>query len=193
MRQKGLREKSRETQNKDKHRINEEINAAQVRLIGEDGEQLGLKSFREAMQLAEDAGVDLVEVSGNAEPPVCRLLDYGKLKYREQKKAAEARKRSSTTTIKELRLRYSTDKHDLETKIRQARKFLQDGDRVRFQMWFRGREVVYKDLGEETLKHVIALLDDVAAVEDLSPMVNKRIILTMVPKSGGKASPTSST
>src|SRR5262249_14636271 len=114
MRQKGLREKTRES--KEKHRINEEISVPEVRLIGVDGEPLGVKPIREALAIAEEAGLDLIEVAPGATPPVCRVLDYGKLKYKEQKKAAEARKRSSTTTVKELRIRYSTDKHDLDTK-----------------------------------------------------------------------------
>ena len=182
MRQKGLREKSRES-SKDKYRINDEISANEVRLIGAEGDQLGVKTFREAMAIAEEAGLDLVEVAGGAQPPVCRILDYGKLKYKEQKKAAETRKRSSTTTVKELRIRYSTDKHDLDTKIRQARNFLEQGDRVRFQMRFRGREVVYRNLGEETFRQVTARLEDIASVEEFTPMMNQRMILSLVPKS----------
>ncbi|MCB0325740.1 MAG: translation initiation factor IF-3 [Bdellovibrionales bacterium] len=184
MRRRGARPQSREIP--DKHRINEFINVPEVRVIGAEGEQLGVLSIREALAAAEEAGLDLVEVAGNAEPPVCRILDYGKLKYREQKKAAEARKRSSTTQVKELRIRYSTDKHDLETKVRKAREFLIDGDRVRFQMRFRGREVVYRELGEETFKKISEMLSDVSAVEEYSPLMNQRMAITLVPKSGVK-------
>jgi len=172
----------------DKHLLNEAIKAPEIRLIGVDGEALGVLTREEALQLAEDAGVDLVAVSPDSKPAVCKLIDYGKLKYREQKKAAEARKRSSTNTVKELRLRYSTEQHDLDTKIRKAKGFIENGDRVRFQMRFRGREVVYRDLGQETLNRVIEALEDVAQVEEMTPLVGNRMILTLVPKSIVKAS-----
>lgn len=180
MRHRGSRE--RVVPPKEKHRINEEITSTNVRLIDAEGQQAGVVPTRRAMEMAEEAGMDLVEVAAGVEPPVCRILDYGKLKYREQKKAAEARKKSSTHTVKELRIRYSTDSHDLETKIRAARKFLQGGDRVRFQMRFRGREAVYKELGEETFKQVAEMLADVGVVEELTPLLNQRMHLTIVPK-----------
>ena len=131
----------------DKHKINEHIESSEVMLIGAEGEQLGVVSKSDAIAKAQESGMDLVEVAGGAKPPVCKILDYGKLKYKEQKKAAEARKRSATNTVKELRIRYSTDKHDLETKIKKARQFIESGDKVRFQMRFRGREVVYRGPG----------------------------------------------
>ena len=130
---------------KEKYSINKNIKARQVRLIDENGEQKGIVSIEDALTMANDAGLDLVQVADKASPPVCKILDYGKLKYREQKKAAEARKKTAVFVVKELRIRYSTDKHDLETKLRKAKAFLEAGDRVRFQMRFRGREVVYKD------------------------------------------------
>jgi translation initiation factor IF-3 len=182
MRHRGPRQRPRE--NKDKHRTNEEITSDQVRVIGPDGDQLGVISTQDAIAVAEEAGMDLVEVAPDSDPPVCRILDYGKLKYKEQKKAAETRKRSSTAQVKELRIRYRTDKHDLETKVRKARKFLEDGDRVRFQMRFRGREVVYRNLGEETFNKISAMLNDVAGVEDFSPLMNQRMHLTLVPRAG---------
>jgi translation initiation factor IF-3 len=169
----------------DKHRINEAIDAAEVRVVTEDGEQLGVLSLADAIAKAEESGMDLVEVAAGATPPVCRILDYGKLKYKEQKKAAETRKRSSTTVVKELRIRYRTDTHDLNTKLRKARKFLEGGDRVRFQMRFRGREVVYRDLGVETFNQVAEELSDIASVEDRSPLLNNRMMITFVPKAGG--------
>lgn len=180
MRQRGSRD--RERPKSDKHRINNDINASEVRLVGAEGEQLGVVPFAEAMEIAEGQGLDLVEVAGAAEPPVCRILDYGKLKYKEQKKAAEARKKTSTATVKELRIRYRTESHDLETKVRKARRFLEGGDRVRFQMRFRGREVVYRDLGEETFKKIAGMLEDISSVEEFSPLQNNRMLLTLVPK-----------
>ena len=167
----------------EKHRINEAITVDEVRVIGVDGEQLGVLKTSDAIERAEEAGVDLVEVAPGAAPPVCRLLDYGKLKYREQKKAAEARKRSAQQTVKELRIRYSTDKHDLEVKVKNARKFLGNGDRVRFQMRFRGREVVYKELGREKFQEIAELLQDVGTVEEMSPLQGNRMFMTLVPVS----------
>lgn len=180
MRQRSPREKARPP--KEKYRINEWITAAEVRLVGPEGDQLGVVSQSEAMRIAEEAGMDLVEVAPNAAPPVCRILDYGKLKYKEQKKAAEARKRTSTATVKEIRVTYRTEKHDLETKVRKARGFLEEGDKVRFQMRFRGREAAYRELGERTFNHIAELLSDVASIEEISPLLNQRMILTLVPK-----------
>ena len=178
MRDKRLPEKGKQ----DKHLLNEEIKCPEVRLIGSDGSQVGVVKTSEALQMAEEEGVDLVAMSPDAKPPVCRLLDYGKLKYREQKKAAEARKRTATNTVKELRIRYSTEKHDLETKIRKAKSFIENGDKVRFQMRFRGREVVYRDLGTETFQKVVEALEDVAQVDEMTPLVGNRMVLTLSPK-----------
>lgn len=166
----------------EKHRINEEITVSEVRLIAADGEQLGVLSFRDAMRLADEAGLDLVEVAPQAVPPVCRLLDYGKLKYREQKRNAEARKKGATKIVKELRVRYSTDEHDLDTKIRAARRFIEDGDKVRFSMRFRGREVIYKDLADNIFNQVIEKLKDIADVEERTPLLGMRMILALGPK-----------
>jgi len=166
----------------DKFAINEEIKAREVRVIGADGAQLGILKIEDARRIADEAGVDLVEVAPEARPPVCRLLDYGKLKYREQKKAAEARKHSASQQIKELRLRYSTDKHDLETKVRKAREFLGEGDRVKFSMRFRGREVAYKELGEAVYDKVVDQLSDVAAIEQRTGLIGNSMTLSLVPK-----------
>lgn len=170
----------------DKHRINEQISARTVRLIGAEGEQLGIVVREDALKRADDVGLDLVEVAGNTDPPVCKILDYGKLKYREQKKAAEAKKKSAVQVVKELRIRPATDEHDLDTKIRAARKFLENGDRVRFQMRFKGREVDYKQLGIEMMNKVVELLNDVGVVEELSPLIGTRMILSLVPKGQAK-------
>lgn len=167
---------------KEKHRINSEITASQVRLVSEDGGQVGVISRFEALRMAEEAGLDLVEVAPDAKPPVCRLLDYGKVKYREQKRAAEARKKVASHTVKELRVRYSTDEHDLETKIKSARKFIEAGDKVRFSMRFRGREVVYKDLAEGIFEQLVKSLEDIAAVEEKTPLLGTRMLLTLGPK-----------
>lgn len=170
----------------DKHEINENIRARQVRLIDDEGKPRGIVTTDFALGLARDVGLDLVLVAADAEPPVCKILDYGKLKYREQKKAAEARKKAAVFVVKELRIRYSTDKHDLETKLRRAKEFLAEGDRVRFQMRFRGREVVYRDLGEVTFSQLIEQLAEVAEVEERSPLTGNRMTITFAPKGSGK-------
>jgi len=171
---------------KDRHVINEDIKASEVRLVGVETEQLGIVSLEEALRLAEEAGVDLVQVAADSDPPVCRLLDYGKLRYQEQKKAAEARKRTAAQGVKELRIGYRTEQHDLDTKVRKARAFLESGERVRFQMRFRGREIVYANLGRATLEKVAELLSDIAEVEEVTSVVGNRMLLTMVPKAAAK-------
>lgn len=168
------------------HRINDRIFAREVRVIAENGDQLGILNTRDAIRMAEEAGLDLVEVSGDAKPPVCRLMDYGKLKYKEQKKAAEARKKRVEVTIKELRLRYRTDSGDFETKIRQAREFLQNGDKVKFSMRFKGREAMYIDLGVEKFDEVVERLKDIAVIDDRSPAVGRQIHIIFAP---GKPKP----
>lgn len=177
-----MRPRDRGTREQEKYAINEQIRAFEVRVIGVDGAQLGVLPTREALRIAEESGVDLVEVAPEASPPVCRLLDYGKLKYREQKKAAETRKRSSQQTVKELRVRYNTDKHDLDTKVRNARKFLEEGDRVRFQMRFRGREAAYRELGESVFRKIAEILSDISSIEEFSPLIGPRMTMTLVPK-----------
>lgn len=154
----------RQQQSNEKHRINRDI-IAQVRVIAADGAQLGVLRTREAIQIAEDDGLDLVEVAPEAKPPVCKILNYGKFKYREQKKEAALRKNTGPT-IKEIRLRYSTDKHDLETKVKNARRFIDEGDKVKFEMRFRGREVVYQEIGREIFKKVVEQLTDIAVLEE---------------------------
>lgn len=170
----------------EKFAINNQIRAIEVRLIDENGEQVGIVNLRDALRRADDAGLDLVEISPNAKPPVCKILDYGKLKYQEQKKAAEARKKTQAREIKELRVRYSTDKHDLEVKIAHAIKFLEHGDKVKFSMRFKGREVAYEELGKQTFHKIVEALADYAVVEELTGLMGRSIMLTVAPKSASK-------
>ncbi|NMC62330.1 MAG: translation initiation factor IF-3, partial [SAR324 cluster bacterium] len=135
----------------DTHKINEFITAREVRVIAEDGRQLGVLPLSQALAEADKAELDLVEVAPEAKPPVCRLMDYGKFKYREQKKEAEARKKRTENVVKELRIRYRTDTGDLEIKLKHAREFLANGDKVKFSMRFKGREIMYTHLGVEKL------------------------------------------
>lgn len=171
----------RPPQTPDQHRINHRITAREVRLIDEKGEQLGVILTREALAMAEARDLDLVEVAGQANPPVCRLMDYGKFKYKEQKKEAEAKKKRTENVIKEIRLRYRTDVGDLDTKLRQARGFIEDGDKVKFSMHFKGREVVYQNLGAEKFNDVIERLKDIAVVDDRGPLRGRQMYIVFAP------------
>jgi translation initiation factor IF-3 len=165
----------------DQHRINHRITAREVRLISGTGEQLGVLQIKDALLAAEREGLDLVEVAPEAKPPVCRLLDYGKFKYREQKKESEAKKKRSEQEIKELRLRYRTDVGDLEVKLKHAREFLTEGHKVKFSMRFRGREVQYLDLGREKFDVIKQRLSDIAIVDDQSPIYGRQIHIVFAP------------
>ena len=175
----GRRSFNREPQ--EKHRINRRIRVPQVRLITGDGEQLVMLT-EEAQRRADEKGLDLVEVSPNAKPPVCKLMDYGKFKYKEQKKQAEAKKRRVELSVKEIRVRYRTDVGDLETKLKRARQFLSEGDKVKFSMRFRGREAMYMDLGKEKFDQIAESLSDVADIDDRSPRMGNSIFITFSPK-----------
>jgi len=129
------------------NRINRQIRVPEVRLVGVDGEQLGVVETQEALQRAQEAGLDLVEVAAKARPPVCRMMDYGKFRYAKQKKEAEAKKKQHTTQVKELRVRPGTDVHDIARQTKKAQEFLEDGQRVKFTQRFRGREVAHQFLG----------------------------------------------
>ncbi|HEY8613587.1 MAG TPA: translation initiation factor IF-3, partial [Roseomonas sp.] len=132
---------------RDGPRVNEEIRAAQVRLIDQEGEMIGVMSAREALARAYDVGMDLLEISPNAEPPVCKITDFGKFKYEQQKKANEARKRQKVVEIKEIKVRPNIDDHDYEVKMRQMKGFIEEGDKVKVTLRFRGREMAHQDLG----------------------------------------------
>ncbi|MBX7144873.1 MAG: translation initiation factor IF-3 [Oligoflexia bacterium] len=161
--------------------MNDRIIAREVRLISETGEQVGIVNIRDALTRAETVGLDLVEVSPEAKPPVCRLMDYGKFKYREQKKEAEARKKHHESTLKELRIRYRTDTGDLETKLKQAREFLEEGNKVKFSMRFKGREAMYLNLGIEKFDLIAQRLADVAVVDEKSPPFGRQIHIVLAP------------
>lgn len=163
--------------NDDGPRINNQIRVEKVRLIDADGEMIGVVSLREALSAAEEAGLDLVEISPNAEPPVCKVLDYGKFKYEEQKKANEARKKQKVIEVKELKLRPMIGDHDYEVKMRAARKFLEAGDKVKFTMRFRGRELSHQDLGLKILQQVKIDLLEISKVESEPRMEGRQMIM----------------
>ncbi len=163
------------------HRINRKIRTPQVRLIGTAGEQIGIVPIDDALRLAEQAQLDLVEIAPKAQPPVCRILDYGKFKYQQHKKESEAKKKSTVTTVKELRLGYRTDHGDIERQITKARTFLEAGDRVKFLLRFRGREMAYQNLGREKLLGVCDALKDVAAAEGTPRMEGRMMGILLAP------------
>ena len=146
-------------------RRNDQIRAREVRLIGPEGEQLGLIARNEAIAMAMEKGMDLVEVAAAADPPVCRIMDYGKFKYEQQKKKHEAKKRQVVVNIKEIKMRPKTDEHDFETKLKHIRRFLEEGDRVKVTIFFRGREIVHKDRGVAVIDRVIEETKDLARVD----------------------------
>lgn len=163
-------------------RINEDIEVSEVRLVAEDAEQLGIVSLEAALQRAADAGMDLVEVSPNASPPVCKIIDYGKLKYQEQKKKNEARKKQKTIEVKEIKLRPNIDTHDYDVKMRSARQFIDDGDKVKVTLRFRGREMAHQDLGAQVLERVRGELDEIAKVEQMPKMEGRQMVMVMSPR-----------
>ena len=163
-------------------RVNHQINVPQVRLVREDGSMVGVVTTREAISMAADVGLDLVEVSPNAEPPVCKILDLGKFKYEEQKRKNEARKKQKVIEVKEIKLRPGIDIHDYEVKMRSVHRFLEEGDKVKITMRFRGREMAHQELGVKVLDKVRADLDAVAKVESHPKMEGRQMIMVISPK-----------
>ena len=163
-------------------RVNRDIAVAQVRLIDEQGENVGIVAKDEAIERAEDAGMDLVEISPGADPPVCKILDYGRFKYQDQKKKNEARKKQKTIDIKEIKMRPNIDTHDYDVKMRSINRFIADGDKVKVTMRFRGREMVHQELGLKVLDRVRDQLDEVAKVEQFPKMEGRQMIMVVAPK-----------
>lgn len=163
-------------------RLNHRIRVPEVRLIDAEGNQLGIVDTRQALQMAQDAGLDLVEVAAQAQPPVCKILDYGKHKYDTAKKAREAKKKSHTVDVKGIRMRYGTEEHDLQYRIENARKFLEDGDKVQVTLIFRGREVSHPEIGRAQLEKLSQALADIAVVERAPVLEGKRMTVLIAPK-----------
>lgn len=162
-------------------RVNREIRAPQVRVIDEDGNMLGVMSVPEALRLAEDRGLDLLEIAPTATPPTCKIMDHGKWKYENKKKAAAARKKQVIVSVKEIQMRPRTDQHDFETKMNHARRFLLDGDKVKVNLRFMGREMAHQELGMELMKKAIAFVNDLAMVETNPKMEGKQMFLLLAP------------
>ncbi|MEJ2575640.1 MAG: translation initiation factor IF-3 [Gammaproteobacteria bacterium] len=165
-----------------RHRVNEEISAAEVRLIGTDGEQVGVMSARAAMEAAAEAELDLVEISPNAEPPVCRLMDYGKFRFDQKKEQQAAKKKQKQVQVKEVKFRPGTDEGDYNVKLRNLHRFLEEGDKAKVTMRFRGREHAHRELGLAVLKRVETDLAELAQVEQQPQMEGRQMVMVLAPK-----------
>jgi translation initiation factor IF-3 len=158
------------------------ITSPQVRLVDENGEQVGVVSVSDALRRAEVAGLDLMEVSPNAEPPVCKILDYGRFRYEAQKKKNEARKKQKVIEVKEIKMRPNIDTHDYEVKMRSIHRFIGEGDKVKVTMRFRGREMVHQELGKQVLDRVREEMEETAKVEQFPKLEGRQMTMVMAPR-----------
>jgi translation initiation factor IF-3 len=165
-----------------KYRLNENIDAAEVRLVGAGGEQIGVVPLEEAKKLAEESSLDLVEISPQAEPPVCKVMDYGKFRFEEQKKRQASRKKQKQTQVKEIKFRPGTDIGDYNVKLRNLTRFLNDGDKVKVTLRFRGREMAHQELGRDLLKRVEDDLRELGSVEQFPRMEGRQMVMVLAPK-----------
>ena len=169
-------------QKEEGYRINHRIDAREVRLIAEDGANVGVVPTRQALMMAEEANLDLVEISPDAKPPVCKILDYGKFKFQEQKKAAEARKKQKVIEIKEIKMRPMIDDHDYDVKMRAIRRFFEEGDKVKITLRFRGREMAHQELGQQLLDRVKKDTAETAKVESEPSFEGRQIVMVLAPR-----------
>jgi translation initiation factor IF-3 len=163
-------------------RVNEEIRAREIRLIDSDGQQLGIVPLKEGLRIAMERGLDLVEVAPRAKPPVCRIMDYGKYKYEQSKKEREARKKKRVITVKELKLRPNIEEHDFQVKVRNALRFLQDGDKVKITLMFRGREISHSELGRNLCLRFYQCVQDYAVIEKEPKIEGKNMVMVLAPR-----------
>ena len=174
---------------KESPKINEEIRAREVRVTSSTGEQLGIISLRDALRIAGEQQLDLVEVAPTAKPPVCRIMDFGKYRYEQQKRDKEARKKQKVVSVKEVKLRPNIEQHDFDVKLKNAVRFLEEGNKVKVTIMFRGRELSHPELGREILKRVAELLKDSVSIERDAKLEGKNMIMILAPKvvsKGGK-------
>lgn len=158
------------------------IRAREVRVIDDEGGQLGILAIGEALAAAEQRGLDLVEVAPDAQPPVCRIMDYGKFKYQQSKRAAEAKKKQARIELKEVKMRPKTEDHDFQFKVKNARRFLEEGNKVKVTVMFRGREVTHPDFGRHLVEKMVAELADIAQAEGHPSMAGRFMTLVLAPK-----------
>ena len=163
-------------------KINRDIQAREVRVIDKDGEMLGVMSLSEGISKAEEVNLDLVEVSPNAKPPVCKVMDLGKFMYEQQKKKKEAKKKQKIVHLKEIKLRVNTDPHDLEYRLKNARKFMEAGDKVKFSLRFRGREFSHADIAKDKFIDIIEQLEDIAKIESQPRMEGGQLVMILGPQ-----------
>ncbi len=167
---------------KDTTNVNNQIRAEEVRIIGSDGEQIGVLSINDALAKAEESGMDLVEVSPNAKPPVCKIMDYGKYKYQRTKQMQEARKKQKGYQIKEIKVRPKTEIHDLETKVKNIERFINQKNKVKITLVFRGREIILKEQGQQVLEKVVEMTEDFAQVEQMPKYEGRVVTMLLSPK-----------
>lgn len=167
---------------KDGPRVNDAIRNQTVRLIDAEGEQVGVVHIREALEMAEEAGLDLVEISPNADPPVCKILDYGKFKFDQQKRKAEQRKKQKTVELKEIKLRPNIDENDYQVKMRNLVKFINEGNKVKVTLRFRGRELAHQELGMAVLNRVRNDYEEIVKVEQFPKMEGRQMVMVLAPK-----------
>ncbi|ANJ72125.1 translation initiation factor IF-3 [Ralstonia insidiosa] len=167
---------------KSSHRLNREITAPEVRLTGVEGEALGIVKLFDALRLAEEKDVDLVEIAPTAQPPVCRLMDYGKFRYSEQKKAHEAKLKQKVIQVKEVKFRPGTDDGDYDVKLRNLKRFLEEGDRAKITLRFRGREMAHQELGMRVLERIKSDLEEYGQVEQMPKMEGRQAVMMLAPK-----------
>jgi translation initiation factor IF-3 len=168
----------------DNYRVGRRIRVPEVRVIGADGSQVGIVPTHEALRMAEEQGLDLVEVSPRAVPPVCRIMDFGRFKYQESKKEKASRKHQSTVVLKEIKFRPKTDKHDLDFKLKHIRRFLGEGNKVRLMIVFRGREIVHPETGQAMLDLVSKEVADLSLIEQKASMEGRRMVMVLGPRTG---------
>jgi translation initiation factor IF-3 len=163
--------------------VNAQIRAPQVRVIGPEGEQIGVLSSREALERAQEMNLDLVEVAPNADPPVCKLMDYGKFRYQQQKRAHEAKKKQTVIQVKEVKVRPKIDEHDYQFKLKHVKRFLEGGDKAKVSVVFRGREIVHRDLGRKILDRFIEETQELGEVEMMPKMEGRNMTMILTAKS----------
>ncbi len=167
---------------KEQQLVNEAIRAREVRLIGPNGDQLGIKPLKEALRLAQEINLDLVNVAPQAKPPVCRIMDYGKYRYEQSKREKEARKKQKTIQVKEIRLSPTIDENDVRTKLNSVKKFLKKGDKVKLSIRFRGREITHQEIGRKVLDRIAESVKDLSEIERLPKVEGRQMIMILTPK-----------
>ncbi len=182
MKKKGVNRSSWKSDSSE-NRVNTQITASQVRVIGPDGEQLGILPIEAALAKSQEYNLDLVEVAPHADPPVCKVMDYGKFRYQQQKRAHEAKKKQVVIQVKEIKVRPKIDEHDYDFKLQHVKRFLKGGDKAKISVVFRGREIVHKDLGQKLLERFIEDTQDFGEVESLPQMEGRNMMLILMPKS----------